>query len=165
MGTNPSQFKCADLPVHSVSWVDCQEFCRKAGLKLPTEAQWEYACRAETTGPHGGTGKLEDMAWLDENSQGKAHPVGQKQPNGFGLHDMQGNVWEWCEDVSKEIFFSTLPAAGVDPVRSSGSEFRVARGGSWVDVASDCRSSNRAGTYPFIRSSRNGFRAAFWPLP
>ena len=92
MGTNPSFFKGDDLPVESVSWNDCQEFCEKTGLQLPTEAQWEYACRAGTTDAY--AGNLDEMAWYYSNSGNKTHPVGTKKPNAWGLYDMHGNVWE-----------------------------------------------------------------------
>jgi formylglycine-generating enzyme required for sulfatase activity len=133
MGTNPSDSKGADLPVETVFWEDCQEFCKRAGLKLPSEAQWEYACRAGTPGPYGGTGKLEDMGWCPENSGDKTHPVGQKQPNRFGLHDMHWNVWERCEDVFDDSFYARPEAAGLDPVCTSGSDNRVLRGGSFCN--------------------------------
>jgi hypothetical protein len=110
MGSNPSHFKGGQLPVERVSWNDAMEFCRKltererqAGrlptgtiYTLPTEAQWEYACRAGTTGDH--AGEVDAMAWYDKNSGNTTHAVGTKQANAWGLHDMHGNVWEWCLD-------------------------------------------------------------------
>jgi formylglycine-generating enzyme required for sulfatase activity len=99
MGTIPPSLEQPDgrRPVQSVSWKECRSFCEKTGLRLPTEAEWEYACRAGTTDPHGGPGKLEDMAWFSDNSDFETHPVGQKAANGFGVHDMLGNVSEWCD--------------------------------------------------------------------
>ncbi|MBQ7251782.1 MAG: SUMF1/EgtB/PvdO family nonheme iron enzyme, partial [Kiritimatiellae bacterium] len=105
MGRNPSRFKGPDLPVESVKWGECMEFCRRAGngLDLPTEAQWEYACRAGATGEYGGNGNLDAMGWYDANGRHETHPVGRKRPNAWGLHDMHGNVWEWCRDCFAEI--------------------------------------------------------------
>ncbi len=85
MGVNPFRFKGDTLPVEQVSWDDCQEFCTKTGLSLPTEAQWEYTCRAGTSGPFGGTRVLDDMGWYRDNRGGRTHPVGEKSPNDFGL--------------------------------------------------------------------------------
>ncbi|MFV0443280.1 MAG: formylglycine-generating enzyme family protein [Planctomycetaceae bacterium] len=146
-----------------VSWEDASEFCRKltaseraAGrlpsgwsYTLPTEAQWEYACRAGTTGPYNGdgTGVLSDYAWYDSNAddvgEKYAHPVGQKKANRWGLLDMHGNVWEWCQDWYGE----KLPG-GRDPLLSSGGSYRVYRGGSWDYSAWGCRSANRGGLGP-----------------
>ena len=116
MGSNPAQLKGDNRPVETVSWEDCQEFCLKLGLSLPTEAQWEYACRAGSGGPFAGTGRLDDMGWWTENSGRRLHAVGEKEPNDFGLYDMQGNVWEWCEDVYDEGFYARPEAMGPDPV-------------------------------------------------
>ena len=165
MGTNPSRPKSADLPVEQVSWVDCQEFCRKAGLKLPTEAQWEYACRAGAQGRYGGTGKLTDMGWFDMNSAKSTHVVGGRAPNDFGLHDMHGSVWEWCEDVYNESFYSTPKAAGPDPVCKSGSEDRVMRGGSFLDHGEFARCAFRTGRPPGYSDHKTGFRVVASPPP
>jgi len=164
MGSNPAHFKGDDRPVEQVYWVDIQEFESKTGLRLPTEAQWEYACRAKTTTPIGGTGKLDDMGWYDENGGDTTHPVGLKAPNGFGLHDAHGNVWEWCEDVYDEGFYGKPESAGPDPVSLAGSEARVFRGGSGVGVARRCRSSDRCWSPPAGRSPGLGFRPAA-PVP
>src|SRR6185295_12837821 len=102
MGDNPSNFKGANLPVEKVSWNDAQDFLLKLNARdgytyrLPTEAEWEYACRAGSMGDF--AGELDDVAWYDKNSGSKTHPVGQKRPNVWGLYDMHGNVSEWCSD-------------------------------------------------------------------
>ena len=152
MGTNPSFFKGDDLPVESVSWNDCQEFCEKTGLQLPTEAQWEYACRAGTTDAY--AGNLDEMAWYYSNSGNKTHPVGTKKPNAWGLYDMHGNVWEWCQD-----WYGDYPSGSVtDPTGPSSGYSRVVRGGSWDNDARICRSALRDGVVPGDRGNYLGFR-------
>ena len=161
MGTNPSKFTGDDdRPVEQVSWDDIQGFEAKTGLALPTEAQWEYACRGGTTTPFAGTRKLDDMGWYNKNSGSTTHPVGKKAPNGYGLHDMHGNVWEWCEDVYDESFYRKPEAGGPDPVATSGSGFRVFRGGGWFGDARGCRSSLRGGDPPGARDGLLGCRLA-----
>ncbi|MEW6209736.1 MAG: formylglycine-generating enzyme family protein [Acidobacteriota bacterium] len=155
---DPSNFKGDNLPVEQVSWEDAVEFCerlsRATGKKyrLPTEAEWEYACRARTTGPY--AGNLDSMAWYSGNSGGKTHPVGQKQANGFGLHDMHGNVWEWCMDW----YGAYSERSSVDPTGPSTGSNRVRRGGSWHDNALLCRSANRFNFAPSFRNLYLGFR-------
>ena len=156
MGSNPLIFKGDDRPVEQVSWDDIQSFNGKTGLAQPTEAQWEYACRATTTTPIAGTGKLDDMGWYGENSRNTTHAVGQKAPNGFGLHDMHGNVREWCEDVYDDGFYEKPEASQVNPICQAGSADRVVRGGSWIDDAGDCRSAVRDSYLP-SSPSRTGF--------
>ncbi len=166
MGSNPSEFKGDETrPVENVSWDDIQRFEAKTGLQLPTEAEWEYACRATATTPIAGTGKIGDMGWYDENGGNTTHPVGRKAPNGFGLYDVHGNVWEWCEDVYDERFYGKAESASLDPVSRVGSENRVFRGGSGVGVARRCRSSDRSWSPPAGRSSGIGFRVIYFPLP
>lgn len=131
IGEEPSSFGRENLPVENVSWEDCSEFSSKTGLSLPTEAQWEYACRAGSEGPFAGTGMFDDMGWYVENSGVEKHPIGQKQPNDFGLYDMHGNVREWCEDVFDRDVYSKPEVRRHDPVNDSGSEGRVVRGGGW----------------------------------
>lgn len=161
MSSNPSHFKGDDLPVERVSWEDAQEFCRKLSqrtgqtYRLPTEAEWEYACRAGTTGDY--AGKLDDMAWYRENSDNKTHPVGQKQPNAWGLYDMHGNVWEWCEDIWHESY-EGAPSDSSAWLRDEDSEYRVLRGGSWLSLARACRSAYRSGDEPGMLDSGSGFR-------
>jgi len=156
MGDNPSQARGNDRPVECVSWEECREFCRKAGhdLRLPTEAQWEYACRAGGEGPYAGTGDVNEMGWHRENAKGETHPVGQKPSNAFGLYDMHGNVFEWCED-----WCGTYPREPVtDPTGSSSGNERVVRGGSWMSVAAGCRSAKRVSQNPDARCNDVGFR-------
>jgi formylglycine-generating enzyme required for sulfatase activity len=164
MGSNPSQFKGDNLPVEYVSWFDAQEFIKKvngsgeipAGWKvcLPTEAQWECACRAGEKGPFSG-GSIDEVAWYNENSQIKTPAVGTKKQNAWGLHDMHGSVWEWCADwYDGELSGSTNPLGPSSGVR------RVLRGGSWNDFAAGCRAASRFNYSPDYRSIRLGFRPA-----
>ena len=157
MGENRSWFKGANNPVENVSWDDCQEFLRKLNtlpsvkasgmtFRLPTEEEWEYACRARATGDYcklaSGTEITEDtlgqVAWYTGNSNDRTHPVGQKKPNAFGLYDMHGNVWEW-----------TSTADGGK---------RRCRGGGWCFSGGDCEASNRLRFSPSYRDNYLGFR-------
>lgn len=145
MGDNPSNYEGDDLPVESVSWNDCQEFCKKCTqlgfpVQLPMEAQWEYACRAGTKGMF--AGNLDEMAWYSSNSEDESHPVGTKKPNAWGLYDMHGNVWEWC----------------TDPLGSLRDSYRTIRGGSWFSNAQSCRSAYRGSFVSSARNRYNGFR-------
>ena len=173
IGSNPSQFHGSDRPVERVSWVEAMEFCRRltereriAGrlpegyiYTLPTEAQWEYACRAGTTGDH--AGHLDAMGWYDKNSGSETHPVGQKKANAWGLHDMHGNVWEWCADR-----YGSYPAGSVtDPGGAVSGYDRVGRGGGWGDDAAGCRSTVRDGVESSRRGKILGFRLALAPVP
>ncbi len=165
MGLNPGASKRGDtLAVESVSWEDCQEFCEKTKLSLPTEAQWEYACRAGTSRPFAGTGKVDEMAWVEENSGRQTHPVGEKKANDFGLHDMHGNVWEWCADWYQADFYRESSGAKDPLCENSDSEYRVVHGGSWFFDASACRSACRNGLPPGMREVDLGFRLA-WSSP
>lgn len=171
MGNNPAHFKGADRPVELVSWPEAMEFCRKlteherrAGrlpprheYTLPTEAQWEYACRAGTTGDHAGTPA--DVAWLKGTAKDQTHPVAQKQPNAWGLHDMHGNVWEWCLDWYDEKSYGMYKNANVtDPTGPAAGTLRVSRGGSWFSTAPFCRSADRNWNSPGRRDYVLGFR-------
>lgn len=173
MGNNPSYFTGANLPVEMVSWHDVQEFIKKLNAKkdgysyrLPTEAEWEYACRAGTTGDY--AGNLDEMAWYDKNSSGKTHPVGQKKPNAWGLYDMHGNVWEWCSDCYDANYYKQSPSAdpsGPSIVRSIVriGWYRVFRGGSWFVSAPDLQSASRSRLTPDKRRRGLGFRLVRTP--
>ena len=152
MGANPSKFNGASNPVEQVSWNDCQSFCQSSGLRLASESEWEYACRAGTTGPY--AGDLALMAWFDDNSGNSTHPVKQRKPNAWGLYDMHGNVWEWCEDGYAESASSTQQAS------TGNVGARVLRGGGWNGGASDCRSAYRTYYAPGYSNDFLGFRVA-----
>ncbi len=161
MGVNPSKFKGEkNLPVEQVSWNDAVKFCRKLSqergktYRLPTEAEWEYACRAGTTGVYGGSGKLDDMAWYRDNSGERTHPVGQKQPNAWGLYDMHGNVWEWCSD-----FFSDPTGSVTDPRGPVSGSLHAVRGGSFNNGVQHCREALRDPQLP-TTSEDQSFRVA-----
>ena len=163
MGNNPSQIKGEKLPVTNASWENCQEFIKKlnantsGGYRLPTEAEWEYACRSGTTTAYSFGDRLTNaIANYASGPQGRTKAVGSYNPNAFGLHDMHGNVWEWCEDWRGDY-----PAGGViDPKGPPTGERRILRGGS-CDGVSDCRSSGRINFgSPAYRVAFNGFRLA-----
>ena len=171
MGTNPSKFKGPTNPVESVIWSDTVEFCRKLSEKtgktfrLPTEAEWEYACRAGTKTRFSfgdADSVLGDYAWCASNSGKNTHPVGQKKPNAWGLYDMNGNVWEWCAD----IYGPYSSEASVDPQGASSGGDCMVRGGSWYngngDIAS-FRCAYRSNRAPANRDYSIGFRCARTP--
>ena len=176
MNKNPSYFQGAKIrdssrhPVEQVSWNDAVEFCKRlselpeekrAGrvYRLPTEAEWEYACRAgsKTAYSFGESSKaLDDYAWYDGGSNRQTHPVGEKKPNAWGLFDMHGNVWEWCSD-----WYGQYPKGVVsDPAGPKEGSARVQRGGGWVGLAAVCRSAHRDGFVPSVRDGDGGFRVA-----
>ena len=155
-----------DLPVGFVSWEDLNDpdgFLARTGLVLPTEAEWEYAARAGTAGPYGGTDDLDTVGWYNLISGGMPQPVGTLLPNPFGLHDMLGNVWEPCQDVYDADFYGKPAATAPDPL-ATGSGDRVIRGGSFSAEARDCRCANRVGEPVNARGSSLGFRPAA-PVP
>jgi formylglycine-generating enzyme required for sulfatase activity len=152
---NPSHFnRCAFCPVENVSWYDANRYCLEAKKRLPTEAEWEYAARGGTRGPQ--YDDLDLIAWYDDNSGRKSHPVGQKKPNAYGLYDMLGNVWEWCSDWFDREYYKT--ASANDPRGPDAGEHRVARGGSWVVCSRIVRASTRVSFEPDHRENSVGFR-------
>ncbi|NUM35779.1 MAG: SUMF1/EgtB/PvdO family nonheme iron enzyme [Candidatus Brocadiae bacterium] len=152
---NPSVIQGETLPVENVSWQLCQEFCQKAGLNLPTEAQWEYSVRAGSKTKYYWGNEIDpEYCWYSENSQGAVHPVGEKKPNAFGLYDMSGNVWEFCEDS----YAPYLVNPSKNPICNSSGFTRVCRGGSFKSSAGSCSSSCREGYGPVWRDSSLGFR-------
>lgn len=183
MKTNPSEFKGDDNPVENVSWYDAVTYCNrlsekegltpvydkdeqkgweadldKNGYRLPTEAQWEYACRGGSEGAYcfgDDRSMLGEYAWFGEKSEGKTHPVGKKKPNSYGLYDMHGNVWEWCHD-----WYGEYGEDNRDPSGPASGSNRVVRGGGWADGASYLRSANRDFYAPDLALNYVGFRVA-----
>ena len=161
MGDNPSHFKEENRPVENVTWKDAELFCRrlseKEGIRyrLPTEAEWEYACRAGTTTEFPWGDQFQDeYAWCDQNSENESHPVGMKRPNPWGLYDMSGNVYEWCADSYAEY----TDQDQTDPLVSLETPYHVDRGGCWYNVAEYCRSSDRGGRLADFRDFFVGLR-------
>ena len=165
-GKNPSRWKADDNPVEQVRWSDAVRYCNARsrldglepcydlqtwecnfganGYRLPTEAEWEYACRAgaDTAYCFGdGPSQLKDYAWFKDNSGSKPHPVGQKRPNLWGLYDMHGNVWQWCNDFYKVDYYQESPQES--PKGPKTGETKVVRGGAWKFSADSCRSGYR----------------------
>jgi formylglycine-generating enzyme required for sulfatase activity len=194
MGDNPSTFKdCGNCPVEQVSWIDTQKFLERLNgmndgytYRLPTEAEWEYACRAGTTGDYAGT--LDAMAWygnnsgqhyldatgiwradksnyvkrLDDNGN-QTHPVGTKQPNAYGLYDMHGNVWEWCQDWYHDSY-DGAPTDTSAWLSGGEQKDRVNRGGSWISTRNGyLRSAGRTHSASDIRTYVIGFRVVAVP--
>jgi formylglycine-generating enzyme required for sulfatase activity len=174
VGTNPSRFRGPNNPVDNVSWDDCQDFLKKLNEKaatrggefrLPTEAEWEYACRAgsQTKWCFGDDpSRLKEYAWYLDNVHGAVggttQPVGRKKANAWGLYDMHGNVREWCADWYDEKYYGSSPQE--HPRGPSERSYRVGRGGSWCNNAGFCRSARRGGRGPSVRTHDLGFRLA-----
>ena len=179
MGDNPSEFmECGEqCPVESISWNDVQNFIKQLNkieenktYRLPTEAEWEYACRAGTDTPfsYGKCLSTEQANFdgrtpLDECPRGKYRervtPVAKFPPNPWGLYDMHGNVWEWCQDWYGTI----LPGPATDPTGPSSGKYKVVRGGSWFSLDDDCRSANRDRSAPNLGLNFIGFRLVMMP--
>ncbi len=153
------------LPVENVSWHDVKKFIQKLNqmegvnlFRLPTEAEWEWACRAGAKSRYNTGDTEEDLdwaGWYDKNSDGMTHPVGQKFPNRYGLYDMHGNVWEWCEDRYGECYYDDT-----DPLGPKEGSRRVLRGCSSSTSAKDCRTARRLGSTSDYRFRSRGFRLA-----
>jgi len=177
MGSNPSSFKGASNPVEKISWNDSVSFCKKLTdqerradrlpdgyeYRLPTEAEWEYAARGGNRGretKYAGSNTIDDVAWYNENSANKTHPVGQKQANELGLYDMSGNVMEWCQDWFEDIYSS---GSQTDPMGPSTGLYRVLRGGCWPAPAGVCHVACRAIYSPEDTYDTLGFRVVLAP--
>ena len=178
MGANPSNFKGPKDPVEMVSWNDCRQFFTKLNeqsprphpgpfpegegeFQFPTEAQWEYACRAGSTTLYGfgdDEAQLGDYAWYAANSDGRTHPVGEKKPNAWGLYDMHGNVWQWCADGYGDGYYAKSPTD--DPPGVASGTFHILRGGGWIMPAWHCRSAYRSHDKPDTSYPVVGVRVA-----
>jgi len=166
MGSNPSHFDSDNKPVETVSWDDCQSFISRLNeldpdhiYRLPTEAEWEYACRAGSTTIYSygdDSAQLGQYAWYDDNSNDKTHPVGEKKPNTWGMYDMHGNVLEWCQDWYDSDYYENSP--GTDPQGPNSGSDRVIRGGCWINFAAFCRSACRSKNDPYDWSRNIGLR-------
>jgi formylglycine-generating enzyme required for sulfatase activity len=178
----PSYFKESnDLPVEQISWEDAMAFCARLNelekgkllgansYRLPTEAEWEYACRAGSQWRFGfgdAYASLGNYAWFEDNSVGKTHPVGRKRANAWGLHDMHGNVWEWCWDAYDGQYYASSPADDPRGPDFTGAQDRVVRGGSWSLNPGSCRAAKRYPGAPGDRDFNLGFRVArVWSGP
>jgi len=171
MGKNPARFKGPNKPVECVSWNDAKEYCRRLSEEtggrfvLPSETQWEFACRGGSELEYCFGDKeeeLEDYAWYGNNSNDETHSVGLRKPNAWGLYDMHGNVWEWCEDDWHDNY-EKAPGDGKPWVDEPRGNRRVLRGGSWYYFSFFCRSAYRFNNAPDITNFNFGFRLARTP--
>ncbi len=172
MGNNPSSFNdCENCPVENVSWNDVQEFLKKLNAqnpgknyRLPTEAEWEYAARGGSLSKgykYAGSKKMADVGWYKENSNSRIHPVGVLKANELGLHDMSGNVWEWCSDWYGENYYEQFRnTTAVNPQGPENGKYTVLRGGSWLNNVSLCRPAFRDWSSRYVRNVNVGFRLA-----
>jgi formylglycine-generating enzyme required for sulfatase activity len=163
MGNNPSRFKGDNLPVESVGWNKVQEFIKRLNsatgknYRLPTEAEWEYAARGGNRSrgyKYSGGDNLDEVAWFLDNSDKQSHPVGAKKANELGIHDMSGNVWEWCQDW----YGSYSDSSQHNPVGTSNGANRIDRGGGWRSEAVHCRVTDRDDDGPELSNINLGFR-------
>jgi len=155
-GKSPSHFQGTNLPVEQVSWDDAAGYCKTVGLRLPTEAEWEYAARAGSASAR--YGSLDDVAWYSANSAAQTHPVGQKLRNAWGLYDMLGNVWEWVADRYDKDYYGLR--VSIDPTGPATGTQRVLRGGSWFYGPENVRASVRVWDVAAVRNYVIGFRCA-----
>ncbi len=168
MEINRSQYRGDAFPVEKVSWGSTMEFCKRLSARegktyrLPTEAEWEYACRAGAKGAFGGTGEMDDMGWYEGNSNGETHVVASKKPNSWGLFDLHGNVAEWCAD-----YYSPEYPDGdtVDPTGPKEGKARVVRGGSYAYFAASSRCAARSSLPEAYQVSYTGFRVVMEVTP
>lgn len=151
-----------DMPVCGISWTEANAFCKTAGCFLPTEAQWEFACRANSPQPFSGSDTMDDLGWYVDISGAERHRIGKKRPNAFGLFDMHGNAIEWCRDVYSPDFYQLPEAKGPDPVHEGSppgtlAEKRVLRGGGFDGQMSYCRSADRYAEFPALENAHRTF--------
>ena len=161
MGDNPSYFSGDNRPVEKVNWAKADDFARRIGGRLPTEAEWEFAARGGNKSKgyiYSGSDNIEIVAWYGGISEQETHPVGELAPNELGICDMSGNVWEWCGDRFEDYTADAV----TDPAGpATGGNGYVVRGGSWYNGAPDCRIANRGGFDPLWGYDNLGFRVAF----
>jgi formylglycine-generating enzyme required for sulfatase activity len=168
MEVNRSQHRGDAFPVEKVSWNDAMEFCKRLSsreqkaYRLPTEAEWEYACRAGGKEAFAGTGQMDDMGWYEGNSGGETHAVASKRPNSWGLFDLHGNVAEWCADYYSQEY---PDGDTVDPTGPREGKARVVRGGSYAYFAASCRCAARSSLPEAYQVSYTGFRVVMEVTP